>query len=233
MRSEYWEREWSKSAREKEDIRLISGWGNRTFQEMLFAITDVAKKMDLKSEDRLLDVGCAAGVFEIAFAHWLKEIYAVDYSEEMVKVAKKNTGKYDNVSIEKANIQNLAFEDEFFDKVLVNSAIQYLNDLDEVKGAFEELKRVTKKQGRILVSLIPDANKKDVFLNGYYKLGLSEEEIREKIELNENVIWFDKEELKNLLKQIGFMSVNVSRPFSSFQKKYYFDLIIKNRQVII
>ena len=233
MRSEYWEREWSKSAREKKDIRLISGWGNRTFQEMLFAITDVEKKLALKSEDRLLDVGCGTGLFEIVFTFWLKEIYAVDYSEEIVEVAKKNTEKYDNVIIEKANIQNLPFKDEFFDKILVNSVIQYLNDLDEVEKSFDELKRVTKKQGRILVSLIPDANKKDVFLNGYYKLGLSEEEIREKIESNENVIWFDKEELKKLLKKIGFISVNVSRPFNSFQKKYYFDLIIKNRQVTI
>ena len=81
MRSAYWREHWNKSAKENEDIRLISGWGNRTFQEMLFAITDVEKKMELKSEDRLLDVGCAAGLFEIAFAHWLKEIYAVDYSE--------------------------------------------------------------------------------------------------------------------------------------------------------
>ena len=233
MRSEYWKREWNKSAREKKDIRLISGWGNRTFQEMIFAITDVAKKLDLKNEDRLLDVGCGAGLFEIAYTHWIKEIYGVDYSEEIVEVAKKNTGKYDNVIIEKADIRNLPFKAEFFDKVLANSVIQYLYDLDEVKGAFEELKRVTKKQGRILVSLIPDANKKDVFLNGYHKLGLSEEEIREKIKSNENVIWFDKDELKKLLKKIGFMSVNVSRPFNSFQKKYYFDLIIKNRQVTI
>jgi ubiquinone/menaquinone biosynthesis C-methylase UbiE len=233
MRSAYWREQWNKSAKENEDIRLISGWGGRTFQEMLFSITDVAKKLDLKSEDRLLDVGCGAGLFEIAFAHWLKETYGVDYSEEMVEVAKKNTGKYDNVIIEKANIQNLPFKDEFFDKILVNSVIQYLNNLYEVKGAFKELKRVTKKQGRILVSLIPDASKKDMFLNGYHKLGLSKEEIKKKIESNENAIWFDKDELKKLLKKIGFMSVNVSRPFNSFQKKYYFDLIIKNRQETI
>ena len=43
MRSEYWKEHWNKSAKEDEDIRLISGWGNRTFQEMLFGIMDVAK----------------------------------------------------------------------------------------------------------------------------------------------------------------------------------------------
>lgn len=227
MRREYWKNYWNKSAKEHKDIRFISGWGNRPFQEMLFTVTDVAKKLELKSEDRLLDVGCGAGLFEIAFSPWLKEIYGMDYSEEQVKIAKKNTENYDNVTIKRADILNLPFEDGFFSKVLANSVIQYLNGVDEVEKAFEELDRVTRKRCRILVSLIPDANKKKEFINGYYKLGLSREEIKEKVESTERAIWFDENELKKIVEKCGFQTIDVTKPVDNFQKRYYFDLIIE------
>jgi len=227
MRSEFWRDFWNKSAKKHMDIRFISGWGNRTFQEMLFVITDVAKKLELRSEDVLLDVGCGAGLFEIAFSPWLKEIYGVDYSEEQIKIAKRNTEKYDNVVTKRANILNLPFEDGFFNKVLVNSVIQYLNGMGEVEKAFEELNRVTRKQCRILVSLIPDADKKKEFIRGYSKLGLSKEEIKEKIESTERAIWFDKNELKRMAKNCGFQTIDDARSFDEFQKRYYFDLIIE------
>jgi len=227
MNSEYWKNHWNKSAKEHKDIRFISGWGNRTFQELLFVITDVAKKLELRSEVVLLDVGCGAGLFEIAFSPWLKEIYDVDYSEEQIKVAKRNTEKYDNVTVERANILILPFEYGFFSKVLANSVIQYLNGMDEVEKAFEELGRVSRKQCRILVSLIPDAGKKKELINGYYKLGLSKEEVKEKIESTEKAIWFDKNELKKIAKNCGFQNISDARPFNKFQKKYYFDLIIE------
>lgn len=226
MRSGYWREHWNKSAKESEDIRPISGWGNRTFQEMLFAITDVAKKMDLKNEDRLLDVGCGAGLFEIAYAHWLKEIYGVDYSEVMVKVAKKNIEKYDNVIIEKADIQNLPFKDEFFDKVLVNSVIQYLGDLDEVEKSFEELKRVTKAGGRILVSMNLDANKKEDYFSGYYKLYLPEEKIKEKINASNKALWFDRNKLKDIGEKVGFEAIVLDMDKDVWQSKYFFDLLL-------
>jgi ubiquinone/menaquinone biosynthesis C-methylase UbiE len=226
MRSEYWREHWNKSAKESEDIRLISGWGNRTFQEILFVITDVEKKLALKSEDRLLDVGCGAGLFEIAYTHWLKEIYGVDYSEEMVEVAKKNTEKYDNIIIEQADIRNLPFEDEFFDKVLVNSVIQYLNNLNEIEKAFEELRRVTKAGGQILVSMNLDANKKEDYFAGYDRLGLSEEEIKRKINASNKALWFDRDELRNVGKKIGFKAKVLDMVKDIWQSKYFFDLLL-------
>ena len=132
MKSEYWKKHWNQSAQENEDIRFISGWGGRTFQEMMFAVTDIVKKLELRPEDRLLDVGCGAGLFEIAFTYWIREIYGIDYSNEMVTVAKKNTSLYNNVFIESADVRNLPFTSNFLDKVLVNSVIQYRNNLEEV-----------------------------------------------------------------------------------------------------
>lgn len=227
LKSEHWREHWDLAAKSNIDIRFTSGWGDRTFQEMLFAITDVAEKLELNCEDAILDVGCGAGLFEIAYTHWVKTFHGVDYSKEMVSTAKKNTEMYGNVIIEYADIRNLPFNEELFDKILVNSIIQYLNDFSEVGAAFEELKRVAKKGCRILISLIPDLDKKNSFLNGYYNLGLSKEEIESKIEITENIIWFDKNELKDIAEKCGFKIINVSTPIDTFQKKYYFDMLIE------
>ena len=226
MRSEYWREQWNKSAKENEDVRFISGWGDRTFQEMLFGITDVTKKLDLESGDRLLDVGCGAGLFEIALTHWVKKIYGIDYSKEMVRIAKKNAQKYDNIITEQGDIRNLPFEDESFDKVLVNSVIQYLNNLGEVERAFEELKRITKKEGRILVSMNLDANKKKDYFAGYYKLGLSKEEIKKKIDDSNKALWFDRNKLKDIGEKIGFKAIVLDMDKDVWQSKYFFDLLL-------
>ena len=226
MRSANWTENWDRSAQENQDIRLISGWGNRTFQEMLFSINDIAKKLDLQQGDRLLDIGCGAGLFEIAFAHWAGALFGVDYSREMVKKARTNTCQYDNVNIQQCNIKHLPFKTRSFDKILVNSVIQYLDTPDDLGTAMKELNRVIKSGGTIFLSLIPSASTKQDFLDGYYNLGLSADEIKKKIEINNNILWFYETELINNLKKIGFSDIILTKPCDNFQKKYYFDIII-------
>jgi ubiquinone/menaquinone biosynthesis C-methylase UbiE len=142
MNNEYWREHWNRSASENIDLRIISGWGNRTFQEMLITINDISKKLCLCSQDSLLDIGCGAGLFEIAFAPWINEIYGIDYSEKMVELARRNCENYQNVKIINAEIGNLPFPDESFNKVLVNSMIQYLSDMNEVENGLRELYRI-------------------------------------------------------------------------------------------
>ena len=229
MKSECWKEHWNQAAKDNKDIKLISGWGNRTLKEMLFAITNVAKKLELKREDKLLNVGCGAGLFEIAFACWIKEIYGIDYSTEMTNVAKTNTEKYDNVNIDTADVRNLPFCDEYFDKVLVNSVIQYLNGLNEVEEVFEELGRVTKQNGKILISMNPDAGKKDEYFKGYSKLGLSDSEIEKKIMVANSALWFNKAELMTIAKKTGFNAECRDMDKDFWLSKYYFDLLLIKR----
>lgn len=227
MRSTNWQGNWGRSAEENQDIRFISGWGNRSFQEMLFSINDIADKLELQQGESLLDIGCGAGLFEIAFSHWAGNVYGTDYSEGMVRKARTYTDQYNNVFIQQGNIKHLPFKTGSFDKVLVNSVIQYLDDTQEVNIAMGELTRVTKTGGLIFLSLIPSARTKQQFLEGYYNLGLPEEEVRKKIEINNNILWFDESEMIECLQAQGFKHLTLAKPCDDFQKKYYFDLIIK------
>lgn len=226
MRSTDWREKWDHSAQENQDIRLISGWGNRSFQEMLFSINDIAKKLDLQQGERLLDIGCGAGLFEIAFTHWAGALFGADYSGEMTKIAWANTRQYDNVHIQQCNIKHLPFKTGSFDKILVNSVIQYLDTPEEIGTAMKELNRVIKSGGIIFLSLIPSASTKQAFLDGYNKLGLSADEVKKKIDLNNNILWFYENELYSDLEMFGFSDIILAKPCDNFQKKYYFDLII-------
>jgi len=227
MNSDYWREKWDQSAKINTDIPSISGWGDRTFYEMLFSLNDIGKKMKLAKDDRLLDVGCGAGLFEIAFSNWIHEIIGCDYSREMVKHAYKFSKNFNNVFINQCDINHLPFKGGSFDKILVNSVIQYLNTPNDVIDAITELKRVAKRDAIILLSLIPSATTKEEYIEGYYRLGFTPEDIQEKILQNSRIQWFFPLELKEELQNLDFSNVSITYPVNSFQKKYYFDIIIE------
>jgi ubiquinone/menaquinone biosynthesis C-methylase UbiE len=226
--NEYWEKKWNSSAQENVDIRLIDGWGNRTLQEILFSITDISKKLQLSPDSILLDVGCGAGLFEIAFTNYVREIYGIDYSNKMVQNAKSFTHQYSNVKIRYGNMLALPFNEDIFDRILAHSSIQYLNTMEEVKIALNEFQRVSKKNAIICLSLIPDNEKKEEFIRGYHSLCFSDDEIKVKIEANNKMIWFDKKELIKNIENVGFSVIDVGKPVIPFQSKYYFDITLSN-----
>jgi ubiquinone/menaquinone biosynthesis C-methylase UbiE len=227
MKSNYWKDHWENSAKDNKDIRLISGWGNRSVEEILFAIRDIAIKLNLRKNDILLDAGCGGGLFEIALSPWIKKIYAFDFSQKMVNIAKRNTRKYKNVTLKVGNIRKMPFDMGLFNKVLLSSVIQYLNNMDEVESVISDLYSSTSNDVTILISMTPDADNKHTYIEGYYKLGLTEVVIQKKIESLNKSIWFDRYKLKELCEKSGFKATILDIDEEIWQSKYYFDLLLK------
>jgi SAM-dependent methyltransferase len=226
MGREYWNGEWDRIATEKADARCISGWGDLPFEDMLHAINRVAGLLELRQGDRLLDLGCGAGIFEMAFTRSVREIYGIDHSREMVRVAAGNSRPYGNILIARGDILDLPFPGESFGKILVNSVIQYLDDREMVLRAIGELFRVAEKGGRILISLVPDADARESLLAGYDRLGLSPGEVKRKKEAHGHVLWFRRPDLVRLIRDAGAATVTPLKPLNEFQGRYYFDLLV-------
>ena len=101
----------------------------------------------MQSDDpkQILDV--AAGTGELAIALWKKfggKITAVDLSQEMLNLADKKIkqlGAEHEITIQKANAENLPFESNKFDAVSVGFGVRNFENLE--KG-LSELKRVVK-----------------------------------------------------------------------------------------
>lgn len=114
-----------------------SYWTKEGFREL----TKITMQI-LKDEDRnqtILDVGCGPGNYCKFLSEAGFNVTGVDYSEEMIKRAKKNAPK---AKIMVGDGYNLPFKDNSFDIVL---CIGVLTCVSDYKKFAEEIKRVTKK----------------------------------------------------------------------------------------
>lgn len=102
----------------------------------------------ITASDQVLECACGTGIITEAIAKRCKSVIATDFSEGMLGQARNKCGKMPNVSICKADIMHLPFEDNLFDKVVAGNVIHLL---DDPKGAMDELVRVCRPGGQIIV----------------------------------------------------------------------------------
>lgn len=106
----------------------------------------VASLMD--ANDSVLECACGTGMFSVKIAPKVNWLTATDFAEGMLKQTGKKCSKYQNVTVQKADITKLDFEDNSFDKVVAANVIHLLDDPGK---AIDELKRVVKPGGTIII----------------------------------------------------------------------------------
>ena len=106
----------------------------------------VAEYID--SKDEVLECACGTGAISIYIAQKCKKLIATDFSDGMLKQALKKCRHFKNVTFQKADITKLEFTDASFDKVVAGNVIHLL---PEPEKALDELKRVTKAGGTIII----------------------------------------------------------------------------------
>src|ERR687889_1356573 len=108
----------------------------------------------------VLDAGCGTGNYAQAMLHYVGQIEAVDLNLGMLEVAsQKLSGPQagGRISFHSARIDELPFEDETFDGVMINQVLHHLPD-DATKGfpiprnVFGEFARVLKTGGVLVVN---------------------------------------------------------------------------------
>ena len=102
----------------------------------------------IDNDDVVLECACGTGAISKYMAPKCKELVATDYSQGMLQQTKKNLKSFNNVSIKKANMMELDFADESFDKVVAGNVIHLLQEPDK---ALKELERVVKRRGKIII----------------------------------------------------------------------------------
>lgn len=134
---------------------LFEDWYNGDVNREL---CDTVAEM-MEEEDVVLECACGTGMLSVGIAQNCKKLMATDYSEGMLKQAKRKCKNLSNVKIKKASILCLPFNDERFDKVVAANVIHLL---DDPKAAIEELQRVCKPGGKIIIpTYVNDQNKKE------------------------------------------------------------------------
>ena len=109
----------------------------------------------IEPDDTVLECACGTGLLSAVIAPKCRQLTATDFSEKMLKKAKKNCRSFHNITYAQADITALNFEDGSFEKVVAANVIHLLvNPLT----ALGELNRVCKDGG---VLIIPTYMNKD------------------------------------------------------------------------
>jgi len=98
----------------------------------------------------ILDAGCGTGVFTLDLLSFGTHIIGIDISLPMLMRAREKAGAY-HLDLFSADISSLPFRENFFDKVVSVTALEFIED---AKSALRELFRVTKKGGSIVVATL-------------------------------------------------------------------------------
>ena len=106
----------------------------------------VANQMD--GSDEVLECACGTGMFSLPVAKKCRRLTATDFADKMLRQARKKCKDFSNVVFEKADITNLRYGDECFNKVVAANVIHLL---DDPAAAMSELMRVCKKGGAVII----------------------------------------------------------------------------------
>ena len=100
---------------------------------------------------KILDLGCGSGR---NFTKINGTIYAVDFSEKMLEVAKESARKK-NIKVElvKSAVSKLSFEDNFFDAAIFVSVLQCVQTKEKRRESLKELFRVLKPKVQVYISV--------------------------------------------------------------------------------
>ncbi len=106
--------------------------------------------IELKPEDKALDVAAGTGHFSRAIAPYVRQVTALDLTKAMIEQGKLETQKagLTTVHFEQGTAENLPFPDAVFDLVVTRFSLHHFEKPSE---ALLEMHRVLKVGGRIAV----------------------------------------------------------------------------------
>ncbi|MFH1286642.1 MAG: class I SAM-dependent methyltransferase [Candidatus Magasanikbacteria bacterium] len=106
-------------------------------------------KQYTKEGDRVLDVGCGTGRLYQLFDGLSIRYTGIDQSEGQLKFAKKDYSKGEFLP---AEMTSVPFGDSEFDVVYCIATLHHLPDEEMRKASLEEMKRVLKPGGRVILT---------------------------------------------------------------------------------
>jgi len=122
----------------------------------------IIKALNIKSNDIILDIASGTGepAFSIAAIAQKGKVYATDLSEEMLVIAENSAKEKNlkNMEFNVADVSQLPFSDNYFDKISCRMGFMFFPDM---QLAAKEMFRVSKKGGKMAISVWADGEKND------------------------------------------------------------------------
>lgn len=151
-----WKEFWNEQAAVADPHQAVRGDRIMTDEVQSFHDRRLAALLKPASADKLLDAGCGVGDQILLFGSVVSEITAIDFSPAMVERCRTRIATAKNITadirVEVADVTDLPYADNEFDKAISIAVLQYLNP-EECDKMFAELARVVKPGGVIVVHI--------------------------------------------------------------------------------
>jgi len=103
-----------------------------------------------KKNGKILDVACGTGPQAAALARTGHNVIGLDISDAMLRKAKRKNQSLTNVTLIQADSAQMPFRDSVFDVATISFALHEMPEAIAIV-TLEEMKRVTKKDGQIII----------------------------------------------------------------------------------
>lgn len=157
-------------------------------------------------ENKILDVGCGYGfnVYNLS-KNKKNDVIGIDLFSDNINICKK---RYPGLNFMQMDITRLEFEDKLFDNIY---AIEVLEHVDNLVDALNEIKRVLKCGGKLIISV--PYEKSERFLLKLRPIYFQE---------IHHVRIFQGKELENTINELGFkLKIKKGRSFLNHIELYY------------
>ena len=221
---EDWRKIWDRNAERSDDFGA-TGRGGMSAIGFLHTMISVTNLLSLAPSDRLLDIGCGTGLFALALSPCVENVQGVDISKIMIQRAQDNCHELPNVSFSTGTLNNPATPSQYYNKILVNSVLQYLPDLAVAFQALKTIYDLLPAGGRALLAANPNPRCKEIFWNKTFE-GRDEKTRKKIVEQNEQTLWADPEELASFATSLGFSAHFQPVTERIWQHCYMYDLML-------
>ncbi|MEM3844681.1 MAG: class I SAM-dependent methyltransferase [Candidatus Parvarchaeota archaeon] len=188
-------------------------------------VNAIKNNLRLDYDDIIVDACCGNGMLTKKISQYVSYIYAFDFSEEMINVARERSNSY-NISYSTADVANVDFR-KFpgISKINIYSCLQYLSE-DELESLFKNLAKLS--EILVYIGNIPDKSK----IWDYYNTEDKKRFYLQSLKDGKPHIgtWWERASIRSVAEKNGF-KIEFLKIDSEMSTSYYrFDaLVIKER----
>ena len=133
----------------KDQYKNIANWYDRIFEPMNSGLRKIGMKMfPVKAYMNILDIGCGTGAHLRLYQKENCNIYGIDSSSAMLRVAKEKLGN--RAILKLCNATNTGYSDNMFDLILCSTVLHEMPEQIRIE-VLNEAKRILKNDGKILL----------------------------------------------------------------------------------
>lgn len=181
----------------------------------MFEYSQMFKDVEIKKNDVILDLGCGEGSLTLILGKLAGKVIGIDTLQHCIKdanfKARELSGKVDAEFL-CSRLEEAELQEQSIDKVVSFSVIEHIPNYIEV---FEEIFKILKVGGELIFSV-----------DSFSHFDKEQREVHRKNFKIEK--YFEKEELQELLQNLGFKDVKVEAIFKSKFAENWFTRVMNN-----